>query len=75
MLWNLPSNNVLWSLGAIATLLVIASLGVYNTSFEAERTSTTDDFLVLNGGDICSNFGHQSVDLALLILVLELLGI
>lgn len=29
MLWNLPSDNVLWSMGAIGTLLVIATLGVY----------------------------------------------
>ena len=29
MLWNLPSNNVLWSMGAIAALLVIVTVGVY----------------------------------------------
>jgi phosphatidate cytidylyltransferase len=29
MLWNLPANNVLWSLGAIVTALVLSTLAVY----------------------------------------------
>ena len=29
MLWNLPADNVLWSLGAIVILLAIATLSVY----------------------------------------------
>ena len=29
MLWNLPADNVFWSLGAIGSLLVIATLAVY----------------------------------------------
>ena len=29
MMWNLPANNVLWSLGTIGTMLVLATLVVY----------------------------------------------
>ena len=29
MLWNLPSNNVLWGLGMLASLLAIATIAVY----------------------------------------------
>ena len=48
---------------------------LYRPSLSANRTPTTDDFLVLDRIDVCHSSDRKSLDRDIFIRVLEFLGI